>query len=303
MTTPTSTIFATGLTGYLGGCLRRRLAVSPRDWKWRALVRRATPDLGPGFTEIPGDFATDGGWKAALEGVDTVLHMGALTGKATRGDHFRVNLEGTRRLVHAAREAGVRRFLFVSSVAAGFTGLAHYPYGAAKRAAEKVVLESGLDVLVLRPTLIGGRGAPGFEALRRLAHLPLLPLFGGGRARVQPIHGDDLAAVLLDRLGAGGFSGETRTVGGPERLTMADLLQRIAQTSKGRGARRVFIPFSLASLPLRAMEALFGGARLPLTEGQLMSFVQDGVAENPSWVEPLLTKDVEAMVSETCDER
>ncbi len=238
-----------------------------------------------------------------LQGADTVLHMGALTGKARRDEHFAVNLAGTRRLVNAACKAGVRRFLFVSSVAAGFTDLDHYPYGAAKKAAEEVVLESGLEVLILRPTLIGGRGAPAIEALGRLARLPFLPLFGGGKARVQPIHGDDLADVLLDCLAGSRFSGETLTVGGPERLTMAALLQRFAEMLKGKPRRGVPIPFSLAALPLRGMEALLGGARLPLTEGQLMSFVQDGVAENPSWVEPLLTKNVNAMLSEACDER
>ncbi len=304
MRTPTSTIFLTGLTGHLGACLRRRLALSPRGWTWRALVRR--PDEvqpEPGFTSILGDFTTSGDWTNALDGVDTVVHMGALTGKASRKEHFRVNFEGTRHLVRVARDRGVRRFLFVSSVAAGFNSLERYPYGAAKKAAEDAVLEAGFDTLILRSTLIGGRRAPAFEALRRLAGLPIVPLFGGGTGRVQPIHGDDLADVLLDALAADRFTGETLAVGGREQLSMAELVERLAERMKGRPPHRISIPLASTSLPLRCMEALLGGGRLPLTEGQLMSFVQDGVAENPPWVESFLTHDIESMVAEACGER
>src|SRR6185295_8526879 len=112
-----------------------------------------------------------------------------------------VNVVGTRRLAELAAAAGVKRFVFVSSQSARADAPA--AYGRTKHEAEVVLAEiPGLEVVVVRPGLVCGPGSRGlFARIGRLVEaLPVVPLLGGGRALVQPIHVDDLCAALLRAL-------------------------------------------------------------------------------------------------------
>src|SRR5262245_15139073 len=110
-----SKVFLTGGTGLLGTRLRARLEAS-----------------GVAFVDLPrgqgADLRVPSSYSASLAGVDTVVHLAAATGKATPALHAEVNLGGTKGLLEQCRRAGVRRFIFVSSIAAGFPDLSRYPY-------------------------------------------------------------------------------------------------------------------------------------------------------------------------------
>ena len=100
---------------------------------------------------MTGDLSAPDVWTARLAGCETVLHLAAVTGKARTADFHAINAEGTRVLLERARAAGVSRFIFVSSIAAGFADQRHYPYAVSKVEAEQAVLASGLDVLHSEP--------------------------------------------------------------------------------------------------------------------------------------------------------
>jgi len=204
-------VLVTGATGFIG----RRLcaALETRDACVRALGRREVD--GPWDTFVRTDL-TQGLSDDALDDVDTVFH---LAGKAhafseTRQDedeYFRINTEGTRRLLEASRAVGVRRFVFFSSVKTMGEGgdecqdeLAachpETPYGRSKLEAERLVLEGGYvpEPVVLRLSMVYGPTGKGnlprmIEAVRK-GRFPPLPEAGNKRSMV---HVDDVVQAAM----------------------------------------------------------------------------------------------------------
>jgi NADH dehydrogenase len=269
-------LFITGSTGQVG---RSLLPVIPRDRypDVRLLVRPGTrpPAVPSEWTIVPGDLANVDPWARALEGVETVIHLAAATGKARPRALDAVNREATGRLVAAAEAHGVRRFVFVSSIAAAFDDRRYYPYAESKRAAEGLVRASRLDTLIVRPTTVFGPGSATLAALRRLAIGPVAICFGAGTTLVQPVHVSDLARLLVAAVGLPTLGGRTVEVGGPEAIAIAELIRRIRLGVRGSRGPLVRIPL----VPLRPLLALVEPVLwpvLPFTAGQLASFVNDG---------------------------
>jgi len=197
------TALITGATGFIG----RRL-LRPGE---RALVRRPA-----GLeNEVVGALADPASLAVACAGIDTVFHCAGYAHAFSSSDpdaHWRINFEGTRNLVNAAGEAGVKRFVFLSSVKAmaepgdecvdeDWPGETNTPYGKAKRAAEDAVLEAGvrygMHVVNLRLAMVYGRGGRGnLERMARAIQagwFPPLPETGNRRSLV---HVQDVAEVM-----------------------------------------------------------------------------------------------------------
>jgi nucleoside-diphosphate-sugar epimerase len=269
-------LFVTGASGFVG---RRLLAGIPAGRYARVTaLSRGAPAPAAGVTWVRGDVRDPASWASHLDADTDVAHLAAATGKADAATHHAVNADGTAALLRACERARVGGLLFVSSIAAKFPDDSHYPYARAKREAEALVRASGLPHLVVRPTIVLGPGSPILDALRRLAGLPAVAAIGGGRARVQPVHVDDLATMLARLLERRAFDGTTVECGGPEVLTMADLLVRVRRGMGKPAAPVVRLPYG----PMRAAAiaaTMVLGRRAPLTAGQLSSFVHDGVIE------------------------
>lgn len=277
-------VVLTGAGGFVGRRVLEGLAAAELAGV-RCLARRPehlaalVPPLS-GWRYLPGDFTDPEACRTLLAGAETVLHLGALTGKASRRAYHEINARGTETLVRAAREAGVSRFILVSSVAVGFAERPHYHYAASKEVAERAVAASGLDYLVVRPTMVFGPGSPVQAGLRRLATLPVALLFGKGEVLVQPVHVDDLARLLVAALELRPLGGGVITVGGPDRVQLRELLIRLRRAATGRVGPVLRLPLE----PLRALLAWLEPIALgllPITAGQLATFANDGVAAAP----------------------
>lgn len=257
-------MFLTGGSGFLGARVRDRL-------------RRA----GAPFAELPrgagADLLVPATYERELAGAGTVVHLAAATGKAAPADHVRINRDGTRVLVEQCRRAGVRRFVFVSSIAVSFPDIRAYPYARAKRDAEAIVAASGMDYTIVRPTIIAGPGSPVLTGLRRLATLPVVPVFGPGTARVQPIFVDDLAECLLTIVANGGGD-RIVELGGPDVLTIEQLLSELRRASHLGHMRAVHLPLG-AVIPVLTLLESVAYRFLPVTVGQLSTFRWDGTAK------------------------
>jgi NADH dehydrogenase len=270
-------VFVTGAGGFVGRVAARVLRVRGHDVT--ALVRAApAPDA---TTSVRGDLLDPDSWRASLAGADVVLHLAAATGRASAATHARINLEGTRLLVQACATLH-RPLVFVSTVAVQYPDLRRYPYALAKQAAEAAVRGSGTPFMIARPTVIAGPGSPVVGALARLALLPVVPIFGDGRARVQPVDVDDVAEILADLVERGPFDGSAIGIGGTAIVSVEALLQAIRAAAGRPAARVLHLPLGAVLPLLGAGESLTGG-RLPLTVGQLSLFRFDGtVAPHPA---------------------
>lgn len=279
-------IFITGGTGFIG---RQVLAVL-RHEGWAhvtCLTRRPAPGDSPqtdrdppGWRYVTGDLADPAAWSASLRDVDIVVHLAAATGNASDADLERINVEATATLLEACEREGVRHFLYISSIVAKYRDLDGYAYGKSKVQAEAAVRRSGLDYTILRPTIVLGQGSPIWRRLRSLATAPLILVFGSGKTRVQPIDVEDVARAIALILRRSRFAGEVIELGGPEVLTFESLMRRIRLACRGSGARTPVVHLPVG--PMRQLLRIAGsalGSRVPVSPGQLIPFLNDGVAD------------------------
>jgi len=282
-------ILITGASGFLGRSLLEQV-VGIGD---RVVCFGRTRPATTGIEFRQGSLLQAGDCRRALEGCDTVLHLAAVTGKQKPEEYFRVNTEGTRVLLRAAKDAGVRAFLYVSSIAAKFKNRFPYPYAESKRKAEDLVRAGGLPWTIVRPTMIFGSGSPVQQGLKGLALLLVVPLVGDGRVPVQPVFVDDAARIIAD-LRAGG---QTIEIGGPEVLTMEQLLMRMRQAAGITNRRLMHLPLGPIAACLAAVEPLLRPL-MPVTAGQLASFGNAGTAEPDPFVTARLAsmRGIEAML-------
>jgi predicted dehydrogenase len=163
----------------------------------------------------------------------------------------------------------VQTFIFLSSQSARADAPA--AYGRTKFAAERHLLrEDGMKVVILRPGLVVGPGSRGL--FQRMCHLvdslPVIPLLGGGRAPVQPIHVDDLCTAIFRCVEmAGELDKSVVALGDPQPLALAQFLQRLAMARRGRRKLTVSIPLWPIEIGVRVAEAL--RIPLPVTSGNL----------------------------------
>jgi NADH dehydrogenase len=261
-------VLVTGASGFIGQPLVRRLLASGH--RVRALVRRSGEEaLLPGAEIEPGDVRDAGAVDRATRGMDAIAHLAWATGVVRESTTRAVNVEGTRRLLDAARANGARRFVFVSSISAARARMG--PYGRTKLAAERLVEESGLEWVILRPSLVYGPGAAGlFARLERSLRGPVFPLVGGGSIALDPIHVEDVGAVIEQCLLGADKVGKRYDLLGPERLTFRELLERLA-AAIGARPRFVAVPADLALPIARLLGALM--ERPPLSEDNVLGMI------------------------------
>lgn len=274
----TQTIAITGATGFAGRHLVADLL--PRGFALRALVRNpAAAGLPDGVATVKGDLADTAALARLVDGADGVIHLaGALTALDREG-YFKVNEQGTRALAEAAQQAGVRRFVHISSLAAREPQLSGY--AASKRAGEEVIAarQQALNAIIIRPPAVYGPGDRGTLPLIKELTRPIAAIPGRPDARFSLIHGRDLARLIAlalteDRRGLVEVSD-----GKPGGYGWADLI-RTASAFRGSPIRPVFLP---RAVPAAVASLAEGFARLTGKPGMVN---RGKIAElyHPDWV-------------------
>ncbi len=259
-------VLVTGASGFLGGALCKVLSGKKSI---RAAVRKVSSTKRiAGTEEVIGELSDRFDWSGALSGAASVVHCAARVHvmRETSEDplkEFRaINVDGTMNLARHAVEAGVRRFIFISSI--GVNGgetsgrpfsafdfpAPHTPYAISKYEAEMALLalaeETGLEVVIIRPPLIYGPEAPGnfaslMKALVSGIPLPLASIVENRRSYAFVDNVIDLVATCLDHPAA---ANQTFLVSDDEDLSTAALLRRMA-AALGRPARLIPVPAGL----------------------------------------------------------
>lgn len=250
MTETEDKILVTGASGFVGRALLKELAT--RGIGCTPVYRRANAPTGLGGHLIDGiDGQTD--WTGAFGGVSTIVHLAARVhvmndrADSAIGAYRAVNLDGTVRLAELAAAAGVKRFIFVSSIkvnGAGtvvghpYTAQSHPapddPYGLSKLEAEQALLAisaaTGMTSVVIRPPLVYGPGVgANFHMLMRLAKCRFPLPFGSVRQnRRSLVAVGNLVDLIIHCCAHPAAAGRTLLVSDGEDLSTAELLERLA---------------------------------------------------------------------------
>jgi nucleoside-diphosphate-sugar epimerase len=298
-------IALTGATGFIGQCLLRDLP--KRGYRLRVLLRRPSVVPMECASAVVGDLARPQNMAAALADADAVIHSAGVA-HAMSGlpeDDYRVlNTEATIALARAAQRAGVKRFIFLSSIRAqsGPTAehvltedLAPQPteaYGRSKLAAEQGLAELDLDWVALRLVLVYGAGVKGNMAeLLRFARAPYpLPL-GALHGRRSLLALDNLVAAIDTVLAAPGRLRRPFLVADPAAVTIPEMI-----TALRRGLNRspglIPVPPPLLELVLRA------AGRTEIYQRLAGSLVADPAALlRLGWTPPVTTADALAALA------
>lgn len=248
-------IALTGATGFIGRHLLNELP--KRGYRVRVLLRRPSEVPAGASSAVIGDIASPHNMAAALRDVDMVIHSAglahAMSGRP-EDDYRTINTEATVRLAQAAERAGVKRFVFLSSIRAQTGPTAEGilteaeepqptdPYGRSKLEAERGLSALGLDWAALRPVLVYGPGVKGnMAALLGLAQSPWpLPL-GGLSAKRSLLSLDNLAAAVDTVLRAQGPLKRPFIVADPEPITIPEMITALRK-GFGRGPGLIPVP-------------------------------------------------------------
>ena len=204
----------------------------------------------------------------SLSGVDILIHCAYEFKLFTWEDIHRVNVEGSRRLFHAAHEAGIKRIVYISSVSA-YVGCQSL-YGKAKLEIEEKAQE--MDAFIIRPGLVFGSVKGGmFNALYKMTNLPLLPVFSGGRQPMALIHMNDLVA-LIQKMAVEETGNRPKYVvaAHPEFISFRDILLGIAH-HRNKPLYLVSIPGGLTVFMLKLCEKI--GLSLGFRSDSLISLL------------------------------
>ena len=264
------TVLLTGASGFVGRAVLD--AAKRRGVDVRPVFRSLTPANGhSGAVLVPGlDGEAD--WSQALQGVDVVIHAAARAHVMREEaldpltEYRRVNVQGTSNLARQTAAAGVRRFVFISSIKVN--GEATSPdrpftaddapapedaYGISKAEAEtelrRIAQETGMEVTIIRPTLVYGPGVKGnFSSLINWVHRGLLlPLGGVIHNRRSLVGLDNLVDLIWVCVEHPKAANQVFLISDGEDISTTELLRRIGK-SLNRPARLLWVPAGLIAL-------------------------------------------------------
>jgi uncharacterized protein YbjT (DUF2867 family) len=271
-------ILVTGATGFIGPKVVHALRAQDREV--RCLVRnpeRAGTLKAWGCELVAGDVTDAASLASAVRGCETIIHLVAIiTGSP---DEFeRVMVRGTRDLVSAAKEAGIRRFVLMSALGVSEESKGLVPYYGAKWEMEQAVRAAGLEYVIFRPSFVFGRDGgvlPMF--IRQVRWSPIVPVVGDGERRLQPIWVEDVAAYFAKAVDLGEAANRVFELGGPEQLSWNEFYDRIARVL-GKRRAQLHLPVPLVRAGATIAERL---PRPPITRDQLkMLLATDNICDN-----------------------
>jgi len=256
-----------GSGGYVGGCVKNHFA--ERGWDIFELTRRPRPNARGSRFQL-GDEISPG----LLAGMNAFVHC-AYDFQPLRWNEIQaVNIEGSRKVLEAARTAEIPKIVFISSISA-FDGCRSL-YGKAKLEIEKIALDCG--ALVIRPGLVYGSGAGGMfgKLAAQVRQSSVIPMIGSGSQIQFLVHQEDLCA-FIEKYAAGKIQIAPRilTVANEQSWPFKRLLLEIA---RGLGKKPKFIPLPWRLVWLGLKSAEVCGVRLNFRSDSLVSLMYQNPA-------------------------
>ena len=249
-------VLVTGATGFTGSRVVPLLLKS--GYQVRCLTR-ATSDRSPlsalTVEWVTGDLSNPETLTAALRGVDALVNIASL------------GFGHAESIVRAAKEAGVKRGIFISTTAI-FTQL-NAGSKSIRLAAEEAIQASGLDYTILRPTMIYGseRDRNMWRLIRLLKITPIMPIFGDGESLQQPIFVDDVAQAVVLALKTDATIGKSYNIAGKDPLTYNQVIDTVS-LALGKRVWKLHLPYLPIVRALQFTERM--RLRLPIKAEQVL---------------------------------
>jgi uncharacterized protein YbjT (DUF2867 family) len=268
----------TGATGYIGGRLVPQLLDNGHTV--RAMARNPDKLAGAEWRDraevVRGDLGDPNSLTAAFEDVDVVFYL--VHSMGTAKDFVAEEARAARNVVAAARQAGVGRLVYLSGLHP--SGVELSPHLRSRTAVGDVLLDSGIETIVLQAGVVVGAGSASFEMLRHLTHrLPAMTTPKWVHNKIQPIAIDDVLYYLTEAATATVPTSRTWDIGGPDVLEYGEMIQEYADVAGLRRRLIVALPFltpTIASLWIGLVTPMPTGLARPLIE----SLECDAVAGN-----------------------
>lgn len=272
--TSKGSIFVTGGTGFIGQAVVNALLEA--GYPVRCMIRVTSPKAAwKGALEATvGDIREKASFEKAVRECWAVIHLVGIIVES-RGSTFEaIHVGGTRNVVEAAVEAGVKKFIHMSAL--GTRPTARSQYHQTKWRGEEIVRGCGLDYTIFRPSIIFGPGDEFFSQLARLLRrMPVFPVVGSGEYRMQPVWLGDLVRILVAGLSTPGALGQAIEVGGPEQLSYNEMIASLMEVT-GVHRPTVHLPLGL----VRPLVSIMGFLpRPPVTRDQLTMLLEDNVCD------------------------
>jgi uncharacterized protein YbjT (DUF2867 family)/ligand-binding SRPBCC domain-containing protein len=251
-------ILVAGGTGFVGGEIARELRRRGRHVIVLSSRGEGARGQLPDDIEIrTADVREPDSLRGALTGVDELVISLAFPGlpveQPKKGYTFsEVDAGGTERLIEAGRDAGVGRVVYISGAGAGHDAAKHW--FRAKAVAEDAVRGSDMGWTIIRPTWAFGPGDVSLNRFLGFARaLPFVPMTNFGSQKLAPVYVRDVAALAADSLEADAAAEQVFEIGGPEAMSMREVLHRAMDVA---GTRKLLLPapaplVKLAAWPMR----------------------------------------------------
>ena len=258
----------TGATGYIGGRLAPRLI--DRGHTVRALARNPDKLADAPWRDqaevVRGDLGDADSLTAAFDGVDVVFYL--VHSMGTAPDFVNEEALAARNVVAAARRAGVKRLVYLSGLHPGGADLS--PHLRSRTAVGQVLLESGIETVVLQAGIVVGSGSASFEMIRHLTdRLPAMTTPKWVHNKIQPIAIHDVLHYLAEAATAPVAESRTWDIGGPDVLEYGEAIQIYAGVAGLRRRLIVVLPWltpSIASWWVGLVTPIPGALARPLVE-------------------------------------
>ena len=288
-----------GGTGFVGGHLTDALLAAGHEVS--LLVRAGSESKirqSDRVLATSGDISSQEALRSVMEGCSAVIYnVGILREFPSRGITFEESqYEGLVRTVEAARDVGIKRLLLMSANGVKQPGT---PYQETKFRAEEYARQSGLDVTVLRPSVIFGDPEGKMEFATQLftdmvrPPIPAVSFFSGrspakGAVVMSPVHIEDVASAFVVALENDRTIGQTFALGGPEVLSWQTMVRRIAAAT---GRTKWLLPMPIWIMRVGA--TLFDWLPFfPVTRGQLI-MLEEGNTADPEILRQLIGRDLQ----------
>jgi uncharacterized protein YbjT (DUF2867 family) len=269
-----------GGSGFLGRAVVRALA--KRDYRLRVAVRR--PELAGHLQPlgkvgqihaVQANLRYPASVEAAMRDADVAINLVGILAEGGGQTFDAVQATGAETIAKAAAAVGAH-MVHVSAIGAGANSPARY--ARAKAAGETAVLAAVPSAVIMRPSVVFGpedQFTNRFAGLARLS--PALPLIGGGLTKMQPVYVGDVATAIADAVDGKAKPGATYELGGPEVLTMREIMEIILEITDRR-RMLLSLPFGLAKL--QALFLQFAPGALKLTPDQVELLRADNVVSD-----------------------